>query len=237
MLMNIPANDISRGSYGIMRVRQTLAGAYEIMMASAYQRAENLRARRSGRYTSLRNDHTTREEWSVLASVMGVTQETINHRRLVAEVHAQGTLHRMLGLTPAPSHPEQSGVAEVWRADESDSVHSATPPRRKRKPSRQNPAKELDEEEEEESRYRISKDGAGPPTKRRRVGGPVDGHTVFTTDDDEDDPEASDESDDPDGSFEVGEVKERGGGKNRRDSAERRSYWLSKGIGPPEDSD
>jgi hypothetical protein len=172
----------------------------------------------------------------VLASVMGVTQETINHRRLVAEVHAQGTLHRMLGLTPAPSHPEQSGVAEVWRADESDSVRSVTPPRRKRKPSRQNPAKDPDEEEGEESRYRISKDGAGPPIKRRRVGGPVDGHTVFTTDDDEDDPEASDESDDPDGSFEVGEVKERGGGKNRRDSAERRSYWLSKGIGPPEDS-
>jgi non-canonical poly(A) RNA polymerase PAPD5/7 len=224
-----------------MRVRQTLAGAYEIMMAAAYQRAENLRARRSGRFVSLRNDYTTREEWSVLASVMGVTQETINHRRLVMEVYSKHTLHQILGLEPARAlvslHPKQSRVAAVSAADESDlaSSEASSParPSRKRKPSRQAPEK-AHEEEEEESRYKIVKDGAGPPTKRRRVGGPVDGHTVFTTDEDDDDAANSDDESE-DGSFENGQVSERSE-EDRERSRERRSYWLSKGIGPQDDS-
>ena len=73
--MPFPANDISKGSYNIMRVRQTFAGAHGIMTAAAYQRAETISARRSGRYISFREDKTDPEEWSILMSVMGVTQE------------------------------------------------------------------------------------------------------------------------------------------------------------------
>jgi non-canonical poly(A) RNA polymerase PAPD5/7 len=58
-----------------MRVRQTLAGAHNIMTAAAYQRAASISARRSGRYVSFRDGQTMPEEWSILMSVMGVTQE------------------------------------------------------------------------------------------------------------------------------------------------------------------
>ncbi|EIN07011.1 Nucleotidyltransferase [Punctularia strigosozonata HHB-11173 SS5] len=68
-----PTNDISRGSFGIARVRQTLAGAHGIMKAAAFQQAGSISAKREGRYFRFRD--VDREEPSILAHVMGVTQE------------------------------------------------------------------------------------------------------------------------------------------------------------------
>jgi non-canonical poly(A) RNA polymerase PAPD5/7 len=202
------------------------------MMASAYQRAESIRARRSGRFVSLRNNQTTQEEWSILASVMGITQETINHRRVVQEVYDKGVLHRMLGLErpgDAVSHPKQAAVAGVWEANESDSaksdgeISSRSQSRSRTENSR--------DEEEEESRYGIVKDIAGPPTKRRRTGGEVDSHTVFTTDED------GEYDIDSDSSKESSDDRRRKGGRSAKggSSKEKRSYWLSKGVGPLEE--
>lgn len=65
-------------------MRQTFAGAYEIMTSAAYHRAEVLKARHDDRSRSdsvrLRPDSYYRErvkpeEMSILAGVMGVTQE------------------------------------------------------------------------------------------------------------------------------------------------------------------
>ena len=67
------ANDISRGSYNIAKVRTTLAGAHGIMTAAAYAKASIISARREGRTFSLRQTADP-EEMSILASVMGVTQ-------------------------------------------------------------------------------------------------------------------------------------------------------------------
>ena len=55
MLLNsydVAGNDISRGSFDIRSVRQTFAGAYEIMTSAAYARAEVLSA--WGRYPLVR---------------------------------------------------------------------------------------------------------------------------------------------------------------------------------------
>jgi hypothetical protein len=68
------ANDISKGSYNIVRVRQTFAGAYGIMTAAAYMKAGVLNARRSGRSTSLRG-YVDPTDLSILSSVLGITQE------------------------------------------------------------------------------------------------------------------------------------------------------------------
>jgi non-canonical poly(A) RNA polymerase PAPD5/7 len=65
------ANDISRGSYNISKVRQTLRGAYEIMTSSAYALAGILRARQTGRYSN----HIPPEEMSILSKIVGITQE------------------------------------------------------------------------------------------------------------------------------------------------------------------
>lgn len=68
-----PSNDISRGSFGIARVRQTLAGAHSIMTSAAFQQAGAISARRDGRYHRFRD--VERELPSILAHVMGITQE------------------------------------------------------------------------------------------------------------------------------------------------------------------
>ena len=69
------ANDISRGSYNFARVRATLAGAHGIMTAAAFAKASMISARREGRTFRLRAAAADPEEMSILASVMGVTQE------------------------------------------------------------------------------------------------------------------------------------------------------------------
>ena len=91
-------NDISRGSFDIKSVRQTFAGAFEIMTSAAYMRAEVLSARygRGGgserSATRLRPDsyyhgRLDPEEVSILAGVMGVTQEVrVFFSRLVSHV-------------------------------------------------------------------------------------------------------------------------------------------------------
>ena len=55
-------------------MRTTLAGAHGIMTAAAYAQASIISARREGRTVRLRST-TEPEELSILASVMGVTQE------------------------------------------------------------------------------------------------------------------------------------------------------------------
>jgi hypothetical protein len=64
-------NDISSGSFGVRQVKNTLAGAYEMLQARLFQRAELIAGRKSGR---LSNDMDP-DEMSILAGVMGITKE------------------------------------------------------------------------------------------------------------------------------------------------------------------
>ena len=82
----ITANDISRGSYNIAKVRTTLAGAHGIMTAAAYAQASIISARREGRTVRLRPAPEP-EDMSILASVMGVTQEVRQTKWLNQDRH------------------------------------------------------------------------------------------------------------------------------------------------------
>jgi DNA polymerase sigma len=64
-------NDISSGSFGVRQVKNTLAGAYEMLQARLFQRAELIAGRKSGR---LSNDMDP-DDMSILAGVMGITKE------------------------------------------------------------------------------------------------------------------------------------------------------------------
>lgn len=92
-----PTNDISAGSYNFQNVRRNLAGAHEILTATIYLRAGILEARRGGRAVRFR-DHYAPDDMSILSSVLGVTQETLNNRALVKEVYDKETLHRLVGV-------------------------------------------------------------------------------------------------------------------------------------------
>jgi len=68
------ANDISRGSFAIQKVRATFAGAHGILTTTAYLRAGTMRSRQNGRNFSLRGFYNS-EDASILAHILGVTQE------------------------------------------------------------------------------------------------------------------------------------------------------------------
>lgn len=100
-------------------------------------------------------------------------------------------------------------------------------------------------EEEEESRYSRSNQ---PPKKRRRVGKEADMHTVFTTDDDEDGDAndkdlrlhvggAEDGATDEEAEYVVVSDSESGDRASKKKNDEKRSYWLSKGVGVGGDTD
>ncbi|KAJ3781377.1 hypothetical protein GGU10DRAFT_366944 [Lentinula aff. detonsa] len=94
-------NDISSGSYGFSKVRATFAGAHQILTATAYLKAGILSARKSNRSTSLRSEEYCRpEEMSILSHVIDITQDVINHRRVVQEVYDRRVLHNLLNVKP-----------------------------------------------------------------------------------------------------------------------------------------
>lgn len=69
------ANDVGRSSHGIVRVKKTLAGAYEVLSATMCLRASKLTANESKRqYTSPDNRHSS-SAMSILGTVMGMTDE------------------------------------------------------------------------------------------------------------------------------------------------------------------
>nr|VWP00205.1 2-oxoisovalerate dehydrogenase subunit alpha (EC (Branched-chain alpha-keto acid dehydrogenase E1 component alpha chain) [Ganoderma boninense] len=228
-----PANDISRGSYNFARVRTTLAGAFGIMTAAAYAQASIVAARRTGRAVHLRPT-TDPEEMSILASVMGVTQEEVYDRQI---------LHRVLGLVPQPPLSVQDTTSgRASRTAEAESVEDA----HAWEEADMDTSDHSEAEAVAESRYDIES-RKQPPRKRRRTGTRADEditHTVYTTDEEEDGYVASHQPlDAADGITEEeeeyavsavdGADQERGGGK-----ADKRSYWLSKGLpGGGTDSD
>ncbi|KAH6902452.1 hypothetical protein BKA70DRAFT_1306935 [Coprinopsis sp. MPI-PUGE-AT-0042] len=275
-----PSNDISKGSYGFHKVKTALAGAHSILTSTAYLRAGIINARRNGQSIHLRNRYET-DDLSILSTVMGITQETLNHRRLVQELYDQRTLHKLVGVQPT-SHGFSS-LSDSRRNQPRDSggrsrpppppppppPPKAQPPKRELQiqgaAKRAAPSQEVDELSEEdgyrEAGSRLGLNGYGeddddeddaggryaigqPPRKRVRTGNAAqDNHTVFVTDDDEEDGRNSGSEEDEDESRyrhrrDPGREKERLSRDPSREQEEqerndkRRSYWLSKGIGP-----
>ncbi|KAK0463566.1 uncharacterized protein EV420DRAFT_1096733 [Desarmillaria tabescens] len=230
-----PSNDISTGSFAFHKVKTTFAGAFNILASAAYLKAGIINSRRSGNAVHLR-DRYDPADLSVLSAILSITQETINHRKVVQEVYDSGDLHRMVGQKPLPQvfygRSESNGIKNDGDSSKNkhemdmelgtDSEHERESKKRRR-----------DEDESDGGRYNIGKE---PPKKRRRKGTSADFRGPFTTDEDslaeEEDEYASDSSNRPvdKESIRKADTEER----NRK-----QSYWLSKGIGPGdvEDSD
>jgi non-canonical poly(A) RNA polymerase PAPD5/7 len=77
----VPANDISKSSFNIPRIRKTMAGAHEVLVAVALTRSRILISKARGEYTNLRGRAREDDAQSILGSVMGVTQEVNNAKR------------------------------------------------------------------------------------------------------------------------------------------------------------
>lgn len=252
------SNDISKGSFAINQVRQTFAGAFEILKTAAYLRATIISARQQHRTVSLRSgsahERLVPEEMSILSGVMGITQETINHRRLVQEVHDEGILHRLLGVDrPGPilivTDLTADDLVTSDRAVDSQSVLSSWTGANKDtitiSDNESGRTGAADESYESESRYDIK--AGSPSRKRRRTGTDRDAHIVYTADDEEEEHSDASEVDSlleeetqydavhsvmNEGEQENGLTKE-----TNLTAAGRRAYWISKGVDVDHDSD
>ncbi|OCF40096.1 hypothetical protein I317_06109 [Kwoniella heveanensis CBS 569] len=89
-------NDISGGSFGIRQVKNTLAGAYELLLMRLFERAEEISGRSSGRK---KVDYDP-DKMSILTGVMGITKETLKQRTELKKLHAEGRLQRLLNIPP-----------------------------------------------------------------------------------------------------------------------------------------
>ncbi|WVR03351.1 hypothetical protein IAU60_000342 [Kwoniella sp. DSM 27419] len=87
-------NDISGGSFGIRQVKNTLAGAYELLLMRLFECADELSGRSSGRN---KIDYDP-DRMSILTGVMGITKETLKQRQELQRLHADGRLQRQLGI-------------------------------------------------------------------------------------------------------------------------------------------
>ncbi|KAJ6622921.1 hypothetical protein B0H10DRAFT_2162680 [Mycena sp. CBHHK59/15] len=252
-----PTNDISSGSYNFQNVRKNLAGAYEILTATIYLRVGILEARRKGESVRLRERYEP-GDMSILSSVLGVTQETLNNRALVKEVYDKQTLHRLVGV--APNAHLSNGMKPNGKASRSrtpvvvDGAADAKvngKPRSSAQASVQSAWAEADmglsddagpqrRSDEQEGRYAI---GLPPPKKRRKTGKySADTHVVtFTADSDasesdsnagEGEPKSKKEKEKEDASpLQIKGMGRRTSSNSSLSSNTRRDYWLSKGVG------
>ncbi|KAH9484478.1 Poly(A) RNA polymerase cid14 [Psilocybe cubensis] len=244
-----PSNDISSGSYNFHKVRTAFSGCHGILTSTAYMRAGILSSRHKGRSVPLRG-HYEPEDLSILSTVMGITQETINHRRLVQELYDRRVLHNILGVKPQPIVIQDSDdeVDDERRKDSKTShVIESVWENGDRQSDSDNDDAHLRRNghtgDDDGGRYAI---GRQPPKKRRRTGREEDSHTVYLEDDDEDEEELSfgggrrgdankvDELEDGEYSSNGSDEEDRPGRFQKRDDPKRdarRSYWLSKAIG------
>ncbi|CAK9787057.1 hypothetical protein CC85DRAFT_277448 [Cutaneotrichosporon oleaginosum] len=81
-------NDISSGSYGIPRVKLTLAGAYDMIRQRMFDRAALILARDQAARPKPRSP----EDYSILSCVLGVEDNTIAFRHHLEELHSRGNL-------------------------------------------------------------------------------------------------------------------------------------------------
>ena len=176
---------------------------------------------------------------------MAIALQTINHRKLLQELYDQRVLHSIVGVNPLPTVIKHVGsdkktsespsstrqaVEDAWeemRRNREHAYHESSSSRQHHRAAN---------DADEGGRYDI---GRQPPKKRRKTGRAIDNHPVIFVDDD-DEEERHGYHDDDDDSAEDGEYGNRHEidfdnhkpySENARNDR-RRSYWLSKGIGP-----
>lgn len=232
------ANDISSGSYNFHKVRTAFAGCHGILTSTAYLRAGILSSRRHGQSVRLRS-HYEPEDMSILATVMGITQETINHRKLVQELYDKQVMHRLAGVKPLPVVVDDANVRKSEQKVSSASSKQKASHAVEKEWNGKGADRDSDNEDNyRDRRHRQPADDEGgryaierqPPKKRRKTGRSTDSHAVYFVGDDEDDTEGAINLDDEEYMSDES-AEERPSRPDSSKNDNKRSYWLSKGIG------
>ncbi|KAH8836058.1 hypothetical protein DL96DRAFT_1702993 [Flagelloscypha sp. PMI_526] len=226
-------NDISVGTYNYHSVRVCFAGAHAILIANCFNKDGIIGSRRRGRDANFDRRRPS-AELSILGSILQLSQDTINHRRLVHKVWQSGKLQRMCGLPPPGSKPdvivldddEETNTVTVTRDPSARlgvAVHDLSHEHGKESPKSEDANRGREESRTEKSplsssqniRKEVSDDDEGrygigrrPPAKRRKLGKTSrDMHTYTAVSDSSD--SDSDASGSSGSSKEDGEMRER----------------------------
>ncbi len=137
-----PSNDISKGSFGIINVRSTLAGAFDILTAAICQQANEAGPSRSARTDSGRNKHRRfsvdsdsdsdaearralvrdstaeggkddKDPNSLLGTILGISNPVVRQRKEMEELYYSGSLQFKLGRPAPPNSPPPARPREV----------------------------------------------------------------------------------------------------------------------------
>jgi non-canonical poly(A) RNA polymerase PAPD5/7 len=98
------ANDVSGGSHNIIRVRQTLAGAFDVLSATLCHRASHFEARRNPDFVPLSGDALPNADadarsplsQSILGSIVGMSRAAVIAREDNVGLHGEGVLQQLL---------------------------------------------------------------------------------------------------------------------------------------------
>ncbi|KEP50652.1 putative nucleotidyltransferase [Rhizoctonia solani 123E] len=252
-----PSNDVSKGSYNMGRIRMTLSGGHSALSTIMFERNDQLTAKRKDRYVKLGklDPIADADAMSILGSILNVSQETINHRRLVVELYDSGDLHKAVGerfvpisddYSPAqPASPMQSSL--LTRIGNSSEQHRPSKRRRSRSPvsheyvvndsdddsawnAADKGARQRMSDEEENGRYDVES------ANKRRKKEPRSGEFIWVSDDSEEESVAAKGISISGASkrAENGRAKE----PTERDrTSRRREYWKSKGTAAGDNED
>ena len=167
--------------------------------------------------------------------------QTINHRKLVQELYDQRVLHSIVGVKPLPSivkHIEYNKKTSQSPSSKRQAVEDAWEERRR------NREYAYDESAGSQQRHRVANDSEEGgrydierhlTKKRRKTSREIDKHPVIFVDDDEEEEHRGYHGNDYSEDDEYDDRHERGFNKSYPEiprNDRRRSYWLSKGIGP-----
>ncbi|CAE6397569.1 unnamed protein product [Rhizoctonia solani] len=259
-----PSNDVSKGSYNMGKIRMTLSGGYSALSTVMFERNDQLIAKRQDRYTKLRklDPIADADAMSILGSILNVSQETINHRRMVVELYDSEDLHRAVGedfvpiaddyLPAQPTSPTTSSLlSRIGGGNERQSdrnEHRSSKRRRSRSPvSHEYVANHSDDSAwnaaDEGVRRRISdteeengRYGVELANKRRKKEPPT-GEFIWVSDDSDEEPTTG-KGLSIAGASRRAKTKQSQSGESAERNNRRRDYWRSKGsAGGNEDED
>lgn len=94
-------NDVSRGSFQMLRLRQTLAGAALILTTRLLEVSEQIRSMESGYFFSLGRKEGSIQ--TVLGKLIAMSPEAVRQRSAIHDAYHEGRLQRTLNL-PLPEH-------------------------------------------------------------------------------------------------------------------------------------
>jgi len=157
----------------------------------------------------------------------------------VQELYDKRVLHNILGIPPLPILVHDTGDRDRKRDGHKEAESSKLKASRAVQESWEDADKsqEHDDFDEYYRRRHVDDDsgrydiGRQPPKKRQRTGADRDKHTVYVIDDDEEDMEISISDDGIEEIERPGDFPEPPPRSDNAKRDNRRSYWLSKGVG------